>query len=113
MTTSAPVTQEHLQRAFELARRPDWPATLGELLAAARQAALVQGLAQRIANGLGMTLPHDPTELADQPAAEPVPLRAWDYPARLSGTRAGGQTERRRRDAGVDLKRLAAGDRDD
>lgn len=109
----APVLPEHLQRAFDMARRPDWPATLPELLAAARQAALVQGLAQRLANGLGMTLPNDPTELADTPAAAPMPLRAWDYPARLTGTRADGQTERRRRDTGVDLKRLAAGDSDD
>lgn len=107
----APVLPEHLQRAFDMARRPDWPATLAELLAAARQAALVQGLAQRLANGKGMTLPNDPAELADSPTA---PLRAWDYPARLGGSRVTGQTERRRRDAsGVDLKRLAAGDRDD
>jgi hypothetical protein len=108
------VTQEHLQRAFELARRPDWAqTTLADLLTAARHMALVQGLAQRLANGHGTTLAPQPTALADQPAPETVPLRCWDYPARRSGARPAGPTERRRTDAGPDIKRIAAGDRDD
>jgi hypothetical protein len=51
----------------------------------------------------------------DAPAPLPeVPLRSCDFPPRLNGTRATGQTERRRRDVGaIDLKRLAAGERAD
>lgn len=107
---------EHLQRAFELARRPDWPATLAELLTSARQAALVQGLAHRLANGQGLALPEAHAGLVDTPPPATVPMRCWDYPPRRSGTRAAGNTERRRRDAnahGPDLKSLAAGERAD
>lgn len=107
-------TAEHQQRAFDLLRRADWPATLADLLTAARQASLVHGLAQRLANGQGMTLPDDRAALADA-APPPVPLRAWDFPPRAGGVRAAGQTERRHRDSRplfVDQKRLAAGDRD-
>jgi hypothetical protein len=102
-------TADHEQRAFDLLRRPDWPTTLTELRTAERQAALVRGLAQRLANGQGMAR-HD-----DAPAPLPeVPLRSCDFPPRLNGTRATGQTERRRRDVGaIDLKRLAAGERAD
>ncbi len=108
MSTPA-VTDEHVQRAFELLRRADWPATLQALLAAARQAALVEGLARRLAAGQGMAPPVDPTQ-----PQHAVPLRAWDYPPRRTGERAAGLTERRRRhDSGPDLKRAAAGDRDD
>lgn len=109
MTT--PVTFDHEQRAFELLRRPDWPATLAELLTAARQAALVHGLAQRLANGQGMTLPPHPTALADQPPPCPVPLRAWDFPARRTGLNP--NAPHRRRTDGVDGKSLAAGERSD
>lgn len=101
------VTVDHEQRAFEMLRRPDWPATLKELRAAARQAALVDGLAHRLANGQGM----DP---AGEPATSaPVPLRTSDWPPRRGGVRAAGLTERRRRDDAVDLKKRAAGDSDE
>lgn len=109
-------TAEHQQRAFELLHRPDWPAhTLADLLAVARHIAMVNGLAQRLANGHGISLPANPTDLADQAPPSPT-LRACDFPPRRSGNRAAGQTERRRRDSridGPDLKRMAAGDRDD
>ncbi|KQY83722.1 hypothetical protein [Pelomonas sp. Root1444] len=108
------ITTEHLQRAFDLARRPDWPTdlTLAELMVYARRAALVQGLALRLSKGQSTTLPHAPSSLADCPP-EPVRLRASDYP---TSARTNGLTERRRRDdrtPALDLKRLASGERAD
>lgn len=113
MTT--PVTQAHLERAFALARRPDWRETsLAELMAAAQHVALVEGLAKRLASGLGTTLRDDPTALADQPPPGPVPLRCWDYPTRRAGHNPHAQpSPHRRRTDGLDGKSLAAGERDD
>lgn len=102
------VTDEHLQRAFEQARRADWPPTLHELLIAEARAKLVQGLAQRLANGQGITA------ALDAAAPAPAPLRRSDYPSRPASPRALGHTERRRRDdRAVDLKSRAAGEKDE
>jgi len=106
--TAPVVTNDHLQRAFEQARRPDWPPTLHELLTAVARAKLVQGLAQRLAKGQGMSAALDEVEPA------PPPLRRSDFPPRPPSARALGHTERRRRDdQGVDLKSRAAGERED
>lgn len=103
-------TSEHEERAFQLLRRPDWPATLAELRAAERQAALVHGLAQRLANG-SRFVPLSSIEEAAATSAPPVRLRAWDFPARLVGSNP--HTPSRRRTDVVDGKSLAAGERAD
>jgi hypothetical protein len=109
MITHTPTPADE-ERAFQLLRRPDWPATLAELRAAERQAGLVHGLAQRLANGCRYVPPADLDNAAGQDAPPPR-LRAWDFPARLTGSNP--HTPHRRRTDAIDGKSLAAGERAD
>lgn len=93
------VTTEHIQRAYTQLHRADWP-PLDVMERFARQYAIVTARACSLAHG--HTLPAEPT---GAPAPGPAP-----------SARANGHTERRRRDdaaGAIDLKRAAAGDRDD
>jgi hypothetical protein len=97
-------TADQLEAAFSRMRADDWPATLHELAQAAARMKLVESAAKALARGERV-----PTRQAanDMPTA---PVRAFEHPARLIGARP---TPSRRHGDGPDLKRLAAGDRDD
>ncbi len=98
--SSAPiVTTEHMRRAYAQLCKSDWP-SFDEMQRLATQFAVVRGRAVSIASG--HALPPEPT---GAPAPAPPCSR-----------RTQGHTERRRRDdaaGAIDLKRAAAGDRDD
>lgn len=100
---SAP-TADQLEVAFSRIRGDDWPSTLHELAQAAARMKLVECAAKALARGERV-----PARQAanDTP---PAPVRALAHPARLYGA---GPIPHRSRSDGPDLKRLAAGDRDD
>lgn len=77
---------ELLQRAFDAVRLPDWPSTYDEAARDAVRQQLVLATAERLARGLGLN--RDPWRPPVKPLPEPRPLR-------------------------FDIKRLAAGERDD
>lgn len=93
------VTTDHVQRAYAQLRRADWP-PLDVMVRFAKQMAIVNARASSLAHG--HVLPAEPT-------AAPAPAPAHS-------ARALCRTERRRRDdqpQGLDLKRLASGERAD
>lgn len=96
-TRHAIVTTEHIQRAYAQLHRPDWPG-LDEMQRMATQMAIVRARACALAHG--HALPTEPT--------------ARLAPATPPAANALGRTPHRRRtDGATDIKRLAAGDRDD
>lgn len=107
---SAAPTDEHLQDAFARVRGDGWPATLHELQLATARMAVVTGAAQALARGQRV-LARESLQPCAACAAEAAPARTFEHPARLAGARP--TPARRHGDAGPDLKRLAAGDRDD
>lgn len=95
-------THEQLLDAFTRVRGDDWPADLRALQLAVARMTLVEAAAKALARGQRVLARQAPLDTAP-------PL-----PSRPSSTRALGHTERLRRHGdAVDLKRLAAGDRDD
>ncbi|RZL32867.1 MAG: hypothetical protein EOP35_19205 [Rubrivivax sp.] len=97
---------QHFEDAFARMHKAEWPVhSLAELSHAARLYGLVSGSAHRLANGHQLVTTE--AEVAG-PITNPRPARA-------APPRAAGPTypHRRRDDDGVDMKRRAAGDRDD
>lgn len=97
-------TADQLEAAFSRMRADDWPATLHELTQAAARMKLVESAAKALARGERVPARQAPN---DMPA---TPVRTFEHQARLSGVRP---APTRRHGEGPDLKRLAAGDRDD
>lgn len=97
-------TAEQLEAAFLRVRADDWPATLRELGLAAMRFAAVECAAMALARGERVLAR---TTANDAPA---TPIRPTERSKRLVGARP---IPARRHGDGVDLKRLAAGDRDD
>lgn len=97
MTPREP-SEADLQAAFALLQGADWPKDLHQLRMAATRMKLVQAAARDIANGGRPCRP----EMDPQPA-RPAPRfeQAWTFPAKRPLAHS------------LDLKRLAAGDRDD
>lgn len=77
---------ELLQRAFDAVRLPDWPETYAEAARDAVRQQLVWATAERLAKGHGVN--RDPWRPPTKPLPEPRPLR-------------------------FDIKRIAAGERED
>lgn len=100
MSTPAPTT-EQLQAAFARVRGDDWPATLQELHQAAARLGIVTAAAKAMARGERVLA----RESLEPCAACSAP------PARVAASRP--IPMRRHGDTTPDLKRLAAGDRDD
>lgn len=97
MTPREP-SEADLQAAFALLHGADWPKDLHQLRMAATRMKLVQAAARVIANGGRPCRP----EITPQPA-RPAPRfeQAWPFPPKPFIKQA------------IDVKRLAAGDRDD
>ena len=96
-------TEADLQAAFALLHRADWPQDLHTLRMAATRMKLVQAAAREIANG-GRPAHAD----LDGPITNPLPARPEAPPLRGWPKKPTGLCMQ-----GPDLKRLAAGDRDD
>lgn len=102
MTPREP-SEADLQAAFALLHRADWPVDLHTLRMAATRMKLVQAAAREIANGGHPTRPDTTGPITNNAPTRPTPRfeQAWPFPAKRPLTHA------------PDLKRLAAGDRDD
>lgn len=101
MTTPREPTEADLQAAFAALHADDWPADLRTLRMAAARLKLVQATARAIANGgrpsrIDLTGP-----ITNAQPARPATAQPWPFPAKRPLAHA------------LDLKRLAAGDRDD
>lgn len=101
MTPREP-SEADLQAAFALLHGDDWPRDLHTLRMAATRMKLVQAAAREIANGGRPTRPDIAAPITPAPPARPAPRfdQAWPLPAK-------------RQAQGIDMKRLASGDRDD
>lgn len=102
MTPREP-TEADLQTAFAILHTDEWPADLHALRMAAARMKLVQATARDIANG-GRPARAE----IDGPISNPLPARPAAQPARGWPSKPNGLYLQ-----GPDLKRLAAGDRDD
>lgn len=99
-----PTEADH-QAAFARLHSTDWPPTLHELRMAAARLKLVEGMARQLANG-GRLAPRADltgpiTNARPARATGPAEPQRWPFPAKRPLAHA------------LDLKRAAAGDRDD
>lgn len=103
-------SNDDLQAAYQLLRKPDWPA-YADIMAAARHYQVIRGAAQRLARGERIERPLD--VLTSAPSLLQAPASHPSLPG-SSGTcpslRHGHQRPSRNT---FDPKRLASNDRDD
>lgn len=97
----SPVAEEHLEAAWRALRQPAWPSTLAETMQDAARANLLMGYARTLAKRPPRMAPCPPPPRG--PIALPYvpPKHIGALPNAVLGLRL------------VDLKRAAAGDRDD